>query len=141
MPTTQKKKKRPGKGARARERRKKKEAEQAEAALEKEQAKAALEKAKSELLLKRGDPVRTVPSDAFSKPVTLTIANMTWNPNREDWMISFVESNVGTGHAWYKNYQKSYYKVGEELPLPHPRLTAAQEAERERLWWMEGSIP
>lgn len=134
MSSTQKKKsRRPGKGARARERRKKHAKEQEEAALKKEQAKAALEKAKSELLLKRGDQVWTVPSDKFPESVTLTIANITWNPNREDWMISFVESNVGIGHAWYKNYQKSYCKVGEELPSRPP--TEDQE------YWSEEFFP
>ena len=115
MSSTQKKKRRRGKGARRYERQKK----QDEAASKEKQAKDALKKAKSELLLKKEDKVWTVPSDEYPNSVTLTINNITWNPNREDWMISFVESNVGTGYAWYKNYQKSYCKVGEELP-PRP---------------------
>lgn len=130
MSSTQQKKRRRGKGARAHQRRVKLAKEQAEADLKKEQAKAALEKTKSELPLKKGDQVWTVPSDKFPESVTLTIANITWNPNREDWMISFIESNVGTGHAWYKNYQKSYCKVGEELP---PRPTTEE--------WFEEFFP
>lgn len=130
MPSTKKKKRRRGPAARARQRREKLVKEQAEAALKKEQAKAALEKAKSELPLKIGDKVWTVPSVNFPKSVTLTIFNITWNPDCRDWMISFVESSVSTGHAWYKNYQKSYCKVGEELP---PRPTTEE--------WFEEFFP
>ena len=98
---------------------------QDEAASKEKQAKDALKKAKSELLLKKEDKVWTVPSDEYPNSVTLTINNITWNPNREDWMISFVESNVGTGYAKVQKITKNLTaKSGKNFLLVPPQTNA-----------------
>jgi len=107
-------KRRKGKGARARERWQKAQAlknAQEKAQKEKEQE---LEERKKSLGLKRGDVVVTVPSCRYPVSTELTVYNITYNPTRDDFMITFQENGSngesGSSHAWGENLGRSFHK-------------------------------
>jgi hypothetical protein len=134
QPTSQskspKRRRRKGKGARARERRDQVAAGKASAETALMKAKADLEKEKANLFLKNGDKVKTFPSNKYPESAILTVRNITWNPNREDWMISFEESTVAIGHAWYDNYDRTYCKPEDYEQI----LEAQRKIEEDAVW-------
>lgn len=105
-----KKKRRKGKGARAMARRNAQKEENEKKAEEETEKKRILEKRLEALGLKRGDKIETVPSSRYPESVVLTVNNVTYNPNRDDFMVSFME-NTNSGYAWGKNLGASYFKL------------------------------
>jgi hypothetical protein len=99
--------KRKGKGARALQRRREAEAQEEAQKEEKDE----LEERKKSLGLKRGDVVETRPSSRYPVSTELTVNNIAYNPNRDDFMITFYG---GSSHAWGKNLGISFYKKLQE---------------------------